>query len=72
MKSVTYFIATNSKRGIFGTLLKEEWKFVTFKTGILGGPAIKVTTKVKLHEENQLGFPHAALGLSRRFKGYDY
>ena len=48
-------LATNSKTGIFGSFPKEEPKFVTFKTGILRGHAIKVTTKVKLHEGNQLG-----------------
>jgi len=31
-----------------------ERKFVTLKTGVLGGPVIKVITKVKLHEGNQL------------------
>jgi len=43
-------LATNSKTGIFGIFPKEERKCVTFKMGILGGPAIKVTKKVKLHE----------------------
>jgi len=41
----------NSKTGIFGIFPKEARKFVTFKgfkTGILGGPAIKVTAKVGL------------------------
>jgi len=47
---------TNSKTGIFEILSKKERKYyVTFKTGILWGPVIKVTTKVKLHEGNQLG-----------------
>jgi len=45
-------------------------KIVTFETGILGGPAIKVTTKVKLHEGKKLSFPPAAL--SGKFKGSDY
>jgi len=36
--------------------------------GILGSPVIKVTTKVKLHEGNQLGFSRASLGLSRAVK----
>jgi len=35
---------------MFGIFPKEERKFVTFKTGILGGPVIKVTTKIKLLE----------------------
>ena len=39
-------LANNSKTGIFGNFLKAERKFVTFKTGILGGRAIKVTTNV--------------------------
>jgi len=39
-------LATNSKTGIFGIFLKDERKFVTFKTGVLGGPVRKVTTKV--------------------------
>jgi len=38
--------------------------------GILGGRVVKVTTKVKLHEGNQLGFPRAAL--SCKFKGYGF
>ena len=41
--------------GIFWIFQKEDRKFVTFKTGLLGGPA----TKVKLHGGSQLGFPHA-------------
>ena len=41
-------LATNSKTGIFGIFPKAERKYVTFKTGILGVPAIKVTTKVNL------------------------
>ena len=54
---------TNSKTGIFGIFPKEERKFVAFKTGILGGPALKVTTKLglKLHDGNQLDFHRAAL-----------
>jgi len=32
-------LASNSTTGIFGIFPKEERKFVTFKTGILGGPA---------------------------------
>ena len=54
-------LAINSKTGNFGIVAKEQRKFVTLKTGILGRPAIKVTTEVKLHEGNQLSFPHAAL-----------
>jgi len=50
-------LATNSKTGFFWIFPKEHRKFVTFKTGILGGPVIKVTTKVKLHEGNQIYFP---------------
>ena len=41
-------LATYSKTGIFEIFPKPERKFVTFKTGILGGPAIKVTTTVNL------------------------
>jgi len=41
-------LATNSKMGIFGIFSTVEPKFVTFKTGILEGPAIKVTTNVNL------------------------
>jgi len=64
-------LATNSKTGIFRTFPTEERKFVTFKTGFLGGPAvIKVTTMVKLHVGNELGFPHAALFC--KCKGYDF
>jgi len=60
-------LATNSKTEIFEIFPKEERKFVTVKTGILGGPVTKVTTKVKL---KKLGFPHAAL--SCKFKGCVY
>ena len=57
-------LAANSKTGIFGIFPKEQPNFVTFKTGILRaiGPVIKVTTKVRLHDVNQLGLPRAALG----------
>ena len=55
---------------MLGIFLEEERKFVTFKTEILGGPVIKVTNKVNLQEEYQLGFPHAAL--SYEFKVYDH
>jgi len=63
-------LAPNSKTGIFEIFTKEQRKFVTFKSGILGGPVIKVTTKIKLHEGNQLDLPHAAL--SCKSKGYDF
>jgi len=53
---------------IFEIFPKEQREFVTFKKEILGDPVIKVTTKVKLHEGNQLGLPHAALSC----KGYDF
>jgi len=54
-------LTTNSKTGIFGIFPIQQRNFVSFKTGILNGSVIKVTTKVKLHEGNQPGFPHAAL-----------
>jgi len=41
-------LATNCKTGIFGIFPKAERKYVTFETGILGVPAIKVTIKVNL------------------------
>jgi len=50
-------LATNSKTGILGTFPKEEHKFVTLKTGVLGGPVIKVTTMVKLQEGSNLISP---------------
>ena len=58
-------LATKSKTGIFGISPKEEPKFVTLKTG---GHVIKVTTKVKLYEGNQLGFIHPALGYPANLK----
>jgi len=79
-KGVTYILlATNSKAEILGIFPKDERKFVTFKTGVLGGPVIKVTTPIKLHvdEGTRLDFPHEALsGLSGpilkkpRFSGF--
>jgi len=35
-------LATSYKTGFFGIFPKEERKFITYKTGILGGPAIKL------------------------------
>jgi len=54
----------------FRDISKRATEIFTFKTGILWVPVIEETTKVKLHEGNQLDFPHAAL--SCKYKGCDY